>query len=187
MIIIREKKNSFMQRKLVACSHGNTDSYTKLQRERLQCSTHPIRICLGPEEDYCHKRSGKCNTCAISTANTNFCLPLYMFTYMECNAEICIDYAGRKGHSHSCACFFLNCCLMILKFRIFNVNTFLKSVFTSKSRVTYDLDTDRVTYNLDIKTHKIIGVVGSPLYLATPVSTALSKSHLSLQLKTSSH
>ncbi len=28
--------------------------------------------------------------------------------------------------------------------------------------------------------HKIIGVVGSPLYLATPVSTALPKSHLSL-------
>ncbi len=53
--------------------------------------------------------------------------------------------------------------------RNFNVNTFLKSVSTSKSRVTYDLDTDRVTYDLDIDlgttTHKIIGVVGSPLYL----------------------
>ncbi len=50
--------------------------------------------------------------------------------------------------------------------------------------VTYDLDTDRVTYDLDIDldttTHKIIGVVGSPLYLATPISTALPKSHLSL-------
>ncbi len=58
----------------------------------------------------------------------------------------------------------------------FNVNTFLKSVFTSKSRVTYDLDTDRVTYDLntdlDTTTHKIIGIVWSPLYLATPVSTA---------------
>ncbi len=48
----------------------------------------------------------------------------------------------------------------------FNVNTFLKSVSTSKSRVTYDLDTD-----LNTTTHKIIGVVGSLLYLATPVST----------------
>ncbi len=37
-----------------------------------------------------------------------------------------------------------------------NVNTFLKSVSTSKSRVTYDLDTDTTA-------HKIIGVVGSPL------------------------
>ncbi len=36
---------------------------------------------------------------------------------------------------------------------VFNVNTFLKSVSTSKSRVTYDVDTT---------THKIIGVVGSP-------------------------
>ncbi len=65
---------------------------------------------------------------------------------------------------------------------IFNMNTFLKSVSTSKSRVTYDLDTDRVTYDLDTgtTTHKIIGVVGSPLYLATPVSTALLKFHLSL-------
>ncbi len=64
----------------------------------------------------------------------------------------------------------------------FNVNMFLKSVSTSKSRVTYDLDTDRVTYDLDTNTttHKIIGVVGSPLYLATPVSTTLPKSHLSL-------
>ncbi len=71
------------------------------------------------------------------------------------------------------------------------MNTFLKSVSTSKSRVTYDLDTDRVTYDLDTDRvtydldtdttkHKIIGVVGSPLYLATPVSTALPKSHLSL-------
>ncbi len=58
-------------------------------------------------------------------------------------------------------------------FKYFNVNTFLKSVSTSKSRVTYDLDTHTTT-------HKIIGVVGSPLYLATPVSTALPKSHLSL-------
>ncbi len=47
----------------------------------------------------------------------------------------------------------------------FNVNTFLKSVSTSKSRVTYDLDTNTTP-------HKIIGVVGSPVYLATPVSTA---------------
>ncbi len=39
---------------------------------------------------------------------------------------------------------------------------FLKSVSTSKSRVTFDLDTDRVTYDLDTTTHKIIGVVGSP-------------------------
>ncbi len=46
--------------------------------------------------------------------------------------------------------------------------------------MTYDLDTDRVTYDLDTTTHKIIEVVGSPLYLATPVSTALLKSHLSL-------
>ncbi len=61
----------------------------------------------------------------------------------------------------------------------FNVNTFLKLVSTLKSRVTYDLDTDRVTYDLDTTTRKIIGVVGSPLYLATPVSTALLKSHLS--------
>ncbi len=42
--------------------------------------------------------------------------------------------------------------------------------------MTYDLDTDRVTYDLDTDldttTHKIIGVVGSPLYLAMPVSTA---------------
>ncbi len=53
----------------------------------------------------------------------------------------------------------------------FNVNTFLKSISTSKSRVTYDLDTTK---------HKIIGVVGSPLYLAAPVSTILPKSHLSL-------
>ncbi len=59
------------------------------------------------------------------------------------------------------------------KFENFNVNTFLKSVSTSKSRVTYDLDTDRVTYDLDSIMHKIIGVVGNPLYLATPVSTAL--------------
>ncbi len=44
----------------------------------------------------------------------------------------------------------------------FNVNTFLKSVSTSKSRVTYDHDTGRVTYDLDTTTHKIIGVVGSP-------------------------
>ncbi len=54
---------------------------------------------------------------------------------------------------------------------VFNLNTFLKSVSTSKSRVTYDLDTT---------THKIVGVVGCPLYLATPVSTTLPKSHLSL-------
>ncbi len=47
---------------------------------------------------------------------------------------------------------------------VFNVNTFFKWVPTSKSRVTYDFDTDTTT-------HKIIGVVGSPLYLATPVST----------------
>ncbi len=62
-----------------------------------------------------------------------------------------------------------------------NLNTFLKSVSTSKSRVTYDLDTDRVTYDhdtdFDTTTHKII-VVGSPLYLATPVSITLPKSHL---------
>ncbi len=45
----------------------------------------------------------------------------------------------------------------------FNVNTFLKSVSTSKSRVTYYLDTDWVTYDLDTTTHKIIGVVGSSL------------------------
>ncbi len=67
---------------------------------------------------------------------------------------------------------------------IFNVNTFLKLVSISKSRVTYDLDTDRVTYDLDTGTdttmRKIIGVVGSPLYHAMPVSTALPKSHLSL-------
>ncbi len=63
---------------------------------------------------------------------------------------------------------------------VFNLNMFLKSVSTSKSRVTYDLDTDRVTYDLDTTTHKIIGVVGSPLYLPTPVSTTLPKSHLSL-------
>ncbi len=55
----------------------------------------------------------------------------------------------------------------------FNENTFLKSVSTSKSRVTYYLDTDRVTYDRDTDrvtfdldtnttTHKIIGVVGSP-------------------------
>ncbi len=64
------------------------------------------------------------------------------------------------------------------------MNTFLKLVSTSKSRVTYDLDTYRVTYDLDTDTntitHKIIGVVGSTLYLATPVSTALPKSHFSL-------
>ncbi len=43
------------------------------------------------------------------------------------------------------------------------MNTFLKSVSTSKSRVTYDLDTDRVTYDLNTgtTTQKIIGVVGS--------------------------
>ncbi len=58
-----------------------------------------------------------------------------------------------------------------LHINTFNVNTFLKSVSTSKSRVTYDLDTT---------TRKIIGVVGSPLYLATPVSATLPKSHLSL-------
>ncbi len=75
--------------------------------------------------------------------------------------------------------------------KCFNANTSLKSVSTSKSRVTYDLDTnrvaydldtdrvtydfdtdrvtydldtDRVTYDLDTDTtmHKIIGVVGSP-------------------------
>ncbi len=63
---------------------------------------------------------------------------------------------------------------------VFNLNMFLKSVSTSKSRVTYDLDTDRVTYDLDTTTHNIIGVVGNPLYLATPVSTPLLKSHLSL-------
>ncbi len=45
---------------------------------------------------------------------------------------------------------------------LFNVNTFLKSVSTSKSRVTYDLNTDRVTYDLDTTMHKSIGVVGSP-------------------------
>ncbi len=71
---------------------------------------------------------------------------------------------------------------------IFKVNTFLNSVSTSKSQVTYDLDTDRVTYDLDIDLgttmHKIIGVVGNPLYLAMPVSTALPKYHLSLLLKT---
>ncbi len=63
-----------------------------------------------------------------------------------------------------------------------NENTFLKSVSTSKSQVTYDLDTDRVTYdfNTDTTMHKIIGVVVSPLYLATPVSTTLPKSHLSM-------
>ncbi len=47
----------------------------------------------------------------------------------------------------------------------FNVNTFFKWVPTSKSQVTYDLDTDLDT---DTTTHKIIGVVGSPstsLYL----------------------
>ncbi len=78
----------------------------------------------------------------------------------------------------------------------FNASTFLKLVSTSKSRVTYDLDTDRVTYDLDrdrvtydldtdfdTTTHKINGVVESPLYLATPVSTTLLKSHLSLYWK----
>ncbi len=59
--------------------------------------------------------------------------------------------------------------------RNFNVNTFLKSVSTLKIRVTYDLNTDT-----DTTTHKIIEVVGSPLYLPSPVSTALLKSHLSL-------
>ncbi len=63
---------------------------------------------------------------------------------------------------------------------IFNLNTFLKSISTSKSRVTYDLNTDRGTYDLDTTIHKIIGVVGSPVYLAMPVSTPLPKSHLSL-------
>ncbi len=63
---------------------------------------------------------------------------------------------------------------------VFNLNTFLKSVSTSKSQVTYDLNTDRVTYDLDTTMYKIIGVVGSPLYLATPESTTLRKSHLSL-------
>ncbi len=67
---------------------------------------------------------------------------------------------------------------------VFHLNTFLKYVSTSKSQVTYDLDTDRVTYDLntdlDTTTHKIIGVVGSPIYLTTPVSTTLPKSHLSL-------
>ncbi len=58
-------------------------------------------------------------------------------------------------------------------FFFFNVNTFLKSVSTLKSPVTHDLDTDTTT-------HIIIGVVGSCLYLAMPVSTALPKSHLSL-------
>ncbi len=64
----------------------------------------------------------------------------------------------------------------------FNVKTFLKLVSTLKSRVTYDHDTDRVTHDLDTDTttHKIIGVVGSPFYLATPVSIAFPKSHLSL-------
>ncbi len=57
--------------------------------------------------------------------------------------------------------------------KLFNENTFFKWVPTSKSRVTHDLDTDTTM-------HKIIGVVGNPLYLATPVSTALSKSYLSL-------
>ncbi len=59
--------------------------------------------------------------------------------------------------------------------KIFNMNTFLKSVSASKSQVTYDLDT--VT---DTTTHKIFGVVRCPLYLASPVSTALLKYHLSL-------
>ncbi len=36
------------------------------------------------------------------------------------------------------------------------------------------------TSDTDTTTHKITGVVGSPLYLATPVSTALPKSYLSL-------
>ncbi len=70
--------------------------------------------------------------------------------------------------------------IIVLQISIFNVNTFLKSVSASKSRVTYDLDTDRVTYDLDTQPHKIIDVVWIPLYLATPVSTTLSKSHLSL-------
>ncbi len=52
--------------------------------------------------------------------------------------------------------------------------------YNLNDKVTYDLDTDRVTYDLDTTMHKIIGVVGSSLYLATPVSTALPKSHLSL-------
>ncbi len=47
---------------------------------------------------------------------------------------------------------------------VLNVNTFLKSVSTSKSRVTYDLDTDTTM-------HKIMGVVGSSLYLAMPLSS----------------
>ncbi len=54
----------------------------------------------------------------------------------------------------------------------------------STPTVTYDLDTDRMIYDLntdlDATTHKIIGVVGSPLYLAKPVSITLPKSHLSL-------
>ncbi len=33
-----------------------------------------------------------------------------------------------------------------------NVNTFLKSVSTLKSRVTYDFNTHRVTYDLDTET-----------------------------------
>ncbi len=61
----------------------------------------------------------------------------------------------------------------------FNVNTFLKSVSTLKSRVTYDLDANLDT-DLDTTTHKIIGVVGGPLYLALPVSPTLLKSHLLL-------
>ncbi len=66
------------QRKLVACSHGNTDSYTKSGGVHLLCSTHhTIHICLSLKEDYCHERSGKCGACTMSTANTDFCVPLY--------------------------------------------------------------------------------------------------------------
>ncbi len=52
----------------------------------------------------------------------------------------------------------------------FNVNTFFKWVPSSKSRVKYDLDTDLDTRHRHHNT-QIIGIVGSPLYLATPVYT----------------
>ncbi len=66
-----------------------------------------------------------------------------------------------KRQTWKCSPMFAN-----LNARCCNVNTFLKSISTSKSRVTYDLDTNRVTYDLDTDTNtttqKIIGVEGNP-------------------------
>ncbi len=85
----------------------------------------------------------------------------YIIIFQTCKSFDTLSFTQVRGD----AVYFGRNMLIKNHCNFFNVNTFLKSVSTSKRQVTYDLDID-----LDTTTHKIIGVVGNPLYLAMPVS-----------------